>query len=182
MKAMIIYKATCLITNKIYIGKTVSTLERRKCEHLSGVKLHSYNSAFHSAIRKYGVENFVWEVIDQCLFSESLIELEKYYIKKFNCISPRGMNLTVGGDGTCGRKCLEGTKIKIGNANRGTVRSEETKIKMSVSRKGKRCGEENPMFGKLGKESAFFGKHHSDETKKILSEKRKKRFENKKNA
>jgi group I intron endonuclease len=51
--------------------------------------------------------------------------------------------------------------------NSGTLHSEETKIKMSDSHKG------NKNF--------FFGKKHTDQTKKILSEKTKERLKNKEN-
>jgi hypothetical protein len=44
-----------------------------------------------------------------------------------------------------------------------TCNSPEWKEKLSINRKGKQCGADNP----------FFGKTHSEETKRILSEKRK---------
>ena len=46
------------------------------------------------------------------------------------------------------------------------TRSEETRRKMSESRKGKRLGKDNPMFGK----------HHSEETRRKMSEDRKGKF------
>lgn len=54
---------------------------------------------FKKALRKYGEENFKWEVIIQCSSLTECQEKEKYYIKKYNTISPYGYNLTEGGNG-----------------------------------------------------------------------------------
>ena len=54
---------------------------------------------------------------------------------------------------------------KIGEANRKRIISEETKNKLR--------GENNPMFGKTGDKNPSFGKKHSIETKKKISENRK---------
>lgn len=56
----------------------------------------SYNSILHQAIRKYGAENFSWEVIEECEISE-IDEKEIFYIKNFNTLSPNGYNILQGG-------------------------------------------------------------------------------------
>ncbi len=53
----------------------------------------------------------------------------------------------------------------------GTCLSEETKKKLSQSKKGKFCGKLNPMYGKTGKNSPRFGMIHSEETKRKIGEK-----------
>lgn len=58
-----IYKVTCKITGKIYIGQTTQSLAQRKREHTSRSKKGS-NTYFHNAIRKYGKDSFIWEVLD----------------------------------------------------------------------------------------------------------------------
>lgn len=47
----------------------------------------------------------------------------------------------------------------------------EAREHMSISRKGKCTGPDNPMYGKTGEQNPFFGKHHTEETKQILSDK-----------
>lgn len=42
--------------------------------------------------------------------------------------------------------------------NKGVPMSEEQKIKVSIGRKGKCCGPDNPMYGKKGKEAPGYGK------------------------
>ena len=98
----IIYKVTCLITNKVYIGQTIRDLCVRQREHFSDAfgcnsKLH-----FHKALRKYGKDAFKWEMIryidlDCDNIEEKLHRLEKYYIKKYNSYEC-GYNETIGGE------------------------------------------------------------------------------------
>ena len=96
---MIIYKATCLVNGKIYIGRTMFTLEKRKKTHLYEAKREVNNMIFLAAIRKYGEENFVWEDISHCSTIDELSALEKYYITFFNSLDPNGYNSIPGGNG-----------------------------------------------------------------------------------
>ena len=107
---MIVYKITNTINNKIYIGVTTRTLEERWREHKSRVKERT--SHLYSAFRKYGIENFTIEIIDDTAESqEELFELEKRYIKQYNSTNPDiGYNATIGGDGV---KTIELDEAKI---------------------------------------------------------------------
>ena len=93
-----IYKITNLVNGKIYIGQSIH-IETRIKEHFWKSELQkdrSYNSALHQAIRKYGKENFVWEVVTECSVDE-IDELEQKYIKEYNSLSPNGYNILIGG-------------------------------------------------------------------------------------
>ena len=58
----------------------------------------SYNHTIHQAIRKYGIENFAFEVLEEC--AEALLnEREIYWIAKLNS-KQNGYNMTDGGDST----------------------------------------------------------------------------------
>ena len=50
-----------------------------------------------NAINKYGVENFLWEVIDQASDVDSLNKLEEYYVEKYNSIN-EGYNIRKAGN------------------------------------------------------------------------------------
>ena len=67
-----------------------------------------------------------------------------------------------------GKHHTDETKSKISKANKGKKLTEEQKVKMSE----RNSGENNPMFGvhRFGKDAPGFGKHHTEETKKRLSE------------
>ena len=63
---MLIYKITNLINNKCYIGQTIKTAEQRWKEHQShafGSHPNDQNKTLYKAIRKYGLENFTFEVL-----------------------------------------------------------------------------------------------------------------------
>ena len=61
---MIIYKITCKINNKIYIGQTSESLKTRFKRHM-GYQKDDNDTKFYRAVRKYGVENFYIEKIDE---------------------------------------------------------------------------------------------------------------------
>lgn len=85
-----IYKYTNKINGKSYIGQSIN-IERRQYSHKSAaynVNANDYNSQFHQAIRKYGLENFDYEIIVELTQDEytkdTLNSLEKFFIKYYN--------------------------------------------------------------------------------------------------
>lgn len=88
----IVYKITNLVDGKIYIGQTTRTAKIRFNEHATRKTPIGY------AIRKYGKENFKVEDIEKCSTFEMLNERERYWIAFFECMIPKGYNLTSGGD------------------------------------------------------------------------------------
>ena len=73
-----IYKITNDINGKIYIGKTLNSLEHRFNEHKrASRKKYCENRPLYSAMRKYGVENFSITLIEKASI-EILAEREIY--------------------------------------------------------------------------------------------------------
>ena len=94
---MIIYKITNQVNNKVYIGLTTESLQKRWCGHKVDSK--KKNSHLYISMRKYGIENFTIEIIDETDSFEKLGELERYYIKQYNSQDPNyGYNITAGGE------------------------------------------------------------------------------------
>lgn len=98
-----IYKYTNKINGKCYIGQSIN-LEKRKYCHKSSVfneNASDYNSQFHQACRKYGWDNFTYEILTTLTPEEytpdGLDTLEKYFIKYYNSYHS-GYNATEGGD------------------------------------------------------------------------------------
>lgn len=93
-----IYKIQNLINGKCYIGQS-KDIKKRWAGHrktMLNQSDHSYNNPLYKSMRKYGIENFSFEVIEECLVSE-LNNKEKYYIQQYNSFF-NGYNLTLGGD------------------------------------------------------------------------------------
>jgi group I intron endonuclease len=94
-----IYKIENLINGKVYIGQSVDVnyrLTNHKSESFNP-NSNSYETAIHRAIRKYGIENFSFEVIERCSPDE-LKDREVYWIKKYESYE-KGYNMTHGGEG-----------------------------------------------------------------------------------
>lgn len=164
-----VYLSYCKITGKIYIGQKKSK-----------VFINNYfgsGKLIKLAINKYGVENFNVYLIDWSKSKEDLDYKEKYWIAKYNSVNKEiGYNISRGGlwgDCLTTKTPLEKEEIinkivKTRHLNRklGITKpyklSEETKKKISIATSGKN----NPMYGK----SAMKGRHHSEETKRKISE------------
>ena len=96
-----IYCITNLINNKKYIGQS-NNIGRRWKEHKENYlrpKDRSYNSPIYQAIRKYGIENFKFEILEECNIEE-LDEKEIYWINFYQTFiddTNNGYNMTRGG-------------------------------------------------------------------------------------
>ena len=93
-----IYKITNLINGKSYIGQSVN-INKRFIAHKSAAfntNNKKYNFPLYRAIRKYGIDNFRFDVLEECTESE-LNNKEKYYILEFQTLVPNGYNQDEGG-------------------------------------------------------------------------------------
>ena len=104
-----IYKITNLTSGKIYVGQAVSHILNHKryrpyghdgrfrC-HISEAFSTKKNQSHYlnNAIRKYGVADFVVELIECCEMNEAN-DREIHYIKHHNSLFPGGYNLKNGG-------------------------------------------------------------------------------------
>ena len=91
-----IYKITNDINNKIYIGKTNFSIEKRWKEHLKTYKRESIEKRpLYNAMNKYGIEHFHIEQIEE---TDNPEEREKYWIEYYGSFK-NGYNATIGGDG-----------------------------------------------------------------------------------
>lgn len=91
-----IYKITNNINNKCYIGQT-SNIKSRFADHKRNYQLGGLeeDKLLYKAIRKYGIENFSFEVIEEDI--ENYNEREKYWISFYNSYK-NGYNMTPGGE------------------------------------------------------------------------------------
>ena len=142
-----IYKFTNLVNGKIYIGKTKDT-NRRRHQHIKAANDGS-ESILHRAIRKHGILNFSYDVIDTSATNDYEHNvLECYFIEKYDCCiidgSQKGYNMTRGGDGG---DTSHSPNYKMAIANRNAT------------------GPNNPMFGKFGITNPNYGRKNTDETK-----------------
>lgn len=118
-----IYKYQNKINNKCYIGQSID-IQRRQYAHKSSAfneKANDYDSQFHQAVRKYGWDNFDFEVIAELkpeeYTKETLDQLEKFFIKYYESYT-NGYNATPGGDETA-------LRARVGSKNGRALLNEE---------------------------------------------------------
>lgn len=79
-----------------YVGKSKNLYERTK-QHIKPGEQDSV--ALHAALKKYGLDKFVFAVIEFCTI-EKLNDRERFWIKELNTyLDKQDYNLTPGGDG-----------------------------------------------------------------------------------
>lgn len=120
---MIIYKVTNKLNQKVYIGQTNNRLNVRKGQHLQAAKEKDFK--FCRALKKYGFENFTWEVMFECSSQEELNEKEILYIEFYNSVKN-------------GYNCRSGGKS-------GGKHSDETRKKQSLIKRG----DKHPRYNKV---------------------------------
>lgn len=110
-----IYKIYNDINNKLYIGKTEYSIDKRFKEHCrEALKNKNKNRPLYSAMRKYGQEHFFIQKIEETDNSE---EREKYWIAFYNTYH-KGYNATKGGDG---KPYIDEQKINMIDINTNIV-------------------------------------------------------------
>ena len=87
-----------LITNKVngkqYVGQSAD-IEGRWKKHIRDI--NNYDCVIYRALRKYGIENFSFEVLEECDV-DKLDEREIYWINELDTYK-NGYNMTLGGGG-----------------------------------------------------------------------------------
>lgn len=173
----VIYKTTNLINGKIYIGKRIFDYDKFMRNN------HYYGSGrlLKIAIKKYGIENFKREVIEE-VNNEILGEREIHWIKEYNSNNLEiGYNLSIGGNSKFGRKSKEfseETKRKIsesvskyltdnGHPMKDKNHSEETKEKIRNTLKGRKLSDEHKRKAAEGHRGLKYNKQIKLEKIKI---------------
>lgn len=91
-----IYKITNDINDKVYIGKTEFSIEKRFKEHCTDAfRERNEKRPLYNAMKKYGIEHFSVEFVEETSIPE---EREQYWINFYKSYG-KGYNATLGGEG-----------------------------------------------------------------------------------
>ena len=130
---------------------TEKTLEHRVKQHLSDTK--RLNNKLHSALKKYPIDDWNIEILEECADRTQLQEREKYFIKQYNTFVD-GYNMTNGGDGMDSENASKLKKMWYETEN-GKIKKQKLSEQFKYN---------NPGID-------WTGKKHNEETKKKISEK-----------
>lgn len=156
-----IYITQNTINERLYVGQHKGKFDKN---------YHGSGKIINQAIEKYGEENFTTIPIEYCETRSELNEAEKKWIWFFNAIESKLFyNIAKGGEGGhtiagYNEEQMKRYSENMSKALKGRQFTDEHKKKISESLKNaslKRCGENNP----------FYGKTHSEETKRRIAEK-----------
>lgn len=128
------------VNGKLYVGKSYNVNRRwKQHQNIASNGKQKYPKDYqylHSAISKYGKQNFVIKTIGSYELENDAFDNEIKYITQLQSEGYKLYNLTNGGEGMSGYKFSDESKQKMSLANKGRKRSEETKRNISIARKG----------------------------------------------
>jgi group I intron endonuclease len=174
-----IYIITNMVNGKKYVGLT-NSLSKRWNKHKNA---KGSAPALHSAIKKYGIENFDFVHYASAFGPDAAKTIEIAVIAEYNTQVPNGYNLTAGGDGTL--EPSPDLRQRLSDSHKGKAQSEETKRKRSESlKKAYAEGRRSPRSGwklsdeaklklsesKKGNKNPMYGKRLSKEHSQKISE------------
>ena len=116
-----IYKITCLVNNKVYIGQTKGLNERLYHQKYYLNKNKSHHPRLQKDWNLYGEKNFIFEILEK---TNNLDDREIYWISYYNSFL-NGYNTTTGG-----------------------IFNNKQDINQRIKRSKKLSGENNPMYNK----------------------------------
>lgn len=141
-----IYKIENIINHKVYIGQSVN-IEGRWNTHKKSLRNNKHtNQYLQNSYNKYGYESFEYSVLEECEEND-LTKREQYWIDYY------------GG--------IESSKTyNYKEASSKGHLNKDARVRISKNLKGRFKGENNP----------YYGKHHSEEIRNKIKEKRAKQI------
>lgn len=139
----VIYKITNKINGWVYIGETTLSIEERFKTHIKTSKRSDGkgDALLYEDMRKYGVENFSIEQIDECYDRHKFI-IEKYWTEKYLKDGYACYNSNLGSS------MSKNTQQKLSELRKNSENTIYTTPEFAE--KSKRFGEQNGMYGKSG--------------------------------
>ena len=170
MKKSGIYQIVNETNGKYYIGSSKDIKNRWRQWRNSFKKEMKYKSPLQMAVRKYGIENFTFIIIEECKPTKEILEIrENYY---FETLKPE-YNILKKAYSNVGYNHTTEAKEKIRRANVGKTLSNDTRQKIRTANIGKKFSDITKQKLRTAwavnpKRKSNLGKKFSDDTKEKL--------------
>ena len=166
-----IYCIQNIVTNKKYIGQSNNIYYRWR-KHKSELNRNVHvNTYLQNSWNKYGQENFKFYIVEKCAL-ELLDEKEIYYVEYYNTLDDRfGYNLKTGGQ-NCNTQITDEVKKKLSESVKASYDNTDLRKRRSDTTKQYWSNPENKKRI-IGENNVMFGRKHTEESKKKMSEVKK---------
>ena len=165
-----IYCIEDITNNKRDIGQSVDIVDRWR-RHISELNLGSHcNDYLQKSWNKYGQSNFEFTILEECNDTQ-LNDRERFYIEKYNTLDrDYGYNLKEGGQDY--NHFTDEIKMKMKEAIKASYDDPERR---KIQKENALKQWANPETKKkiMGENNGMYGRHHSEESKRKMSEKKK---------
>lgn len=166
---MYVYVIRNAVNGKVYVGQTKNATGR-KAGHWYGAA-HGARSHLYDSMRKHGIENFSFEILEECEVAE-VDDRERFWIAHFGSCDPqKGYNKETGGHAL--KQLTPETRAKISESLSRVVFTAERCANISRSRMGKPIlkgrRENNPVKSQRIS-AALTGRSLSTEHRRAVSE------------
>ena len=194
-----IYRIQNMITTDVYVGSAVNIKARWACHKSALLKNKHWNIHLQRSFNKYGISNFLIDILEIVSNKENLIQREQYWYDQFKAEGYMLYNTNNFVDNPMrGKTHTEEVKQRISLLNTGKRRTEEwkrsqkgrptwnkgktgiftedTRNRISKSLTGKKATDETRAklsMMRRGKGNSFYGRKHSEESKKKMSDSKK---------
>lgn len=127
-----VYTITNLVNGKIYVGSTIRDFQVRKRDHDRKLKKNIHpNKHLQSAFNKYGINNFKFEILEECE-KQFCLSTEQHWINMlYSCNKKHGYNKLSIVINNPGFNQKEEVKLKMKEIAKNRIVSEELKFKRS---------------------------------------------------
>lgn len=126
-----VYKVTCLHDGRVYVGITVRTPPDRFRQHGDHAMSGRLDGPFHRAIRQHGRDGFLVETLFVAFSRRDAGWAEKLFVKQFDCVAPRGFNLTHGGEPDA--RWSDASRAKASASYKGRPWTDEKRAQMAIT-------------------------------------------------
>ncbi len=148
-----LYKITNQLNKKVYIGQSKNDKYRWRQHCYFAKNPEKTGQYIHRAMAKYGIENFIFEIVATCQTQEDANEIESILIQQYNSRNKKyGYNLVVGGN-YGGHSEETRQKLRVATTKRlkeqghpcqGQKRTEEQRAHMSYVQQNERKNNYTP--------------------------------------